>query len=65
MHLILGQGLAGTAIAWRLWERGLPFLIVDRDEPVTSSKIAAGLLTPITGMRMSLNETTAPGCVRP
>ena len=60
MHLILGQGLAGTAIAWRLWERGLPFLIVDRDEPVTSSKIAAGLLTPITGMRMSLNENYGP-----
>jgi glycine/D-amino acid oxidase-like deaminating enzyme len=53
--LIVGQGLAGTALAWQLWDRRLPFLIVDRDEPLTSSKIAAGLITPITGMRWSLS----------
>ena len=50
--LIIGQGLAGTALAWRLWERGVPFLIVDRDEAVTCSKTAAGLITPVTGMRL-------------
>ena len=55
-RLIIGQGLAGTAVAWQLWERGVPFRLVDRDEPVTSSKVAAGLLTPITGMRLTLNE---------
>ncbi len=54
--LIVGQGLAGTALAWRLEERGVPFLIVDGEEPVTSSKIAAGLITPITGMRISLSK---------
>lgn len=54
--LIVGQGLAGTALAWRLHERGLPFVIVDREELVTSSKIAAGLLTPVTGMRVSLSK---------
>lgn len=53
--LIIGQGLAGTALAWRLWERGVPFLIVDRDEAVTSSKVAAGLITPITGMRLTVS----------
>ena len=53
--LIIGQGLAGTALAWRLWQRGVPFVIVDRDEAVTCSKIAAGLVTPITGMRLNLN----------
>lgn len=53
--LIIGQGLAGTALAWQLWRRGVPFLIADRDEPVTCSKIAAGLVTPITGMRLNLN----------
>ncbi|MDB6120878.1 MAG: hypothetical protein JWO08_4659 [Verrucomicrobiaceae bacterium] len=55
-RLIIGQGLAGTAVAWHLWQREVPFLIVDRDEPVTSSKVAAGLFTPITGMRLTLNE---------
>lgn len=53
--LIIGQGLAGTALAWRLHACGVPFLIVDRDEPQTSSKVAAGLVTPITGMRLNLN----------
>lgn len=53
--LIVGQGLAGTALAWRLLERARSFVIVDRDEALTSSKVAAGLVTPITGMRLTLN----------
>jgi len=53
--LIIGGGLAGTSLAWQLHERGLPFMIVDRDEPLKSSKIAAGLVTPITGMRLNLS----------
>lgn len=53
--LIVGQGLAGTALAWRLWERGASFVIVDPDEAVTASKIAAGLVTPVTGQRLNLS----------
>lgn len=53
--LIIGQGLAGTALAWRLWGRGVPFVIADRDEPLTCSKVAAGLITPITGMRLTVS----------
>ena len=50
--IILGQGLAGTTLAWALRWRGLRFLIVDRDVAGTSSRIAAGLMTPITGSRL-------------
>jgi len=53
--LIIGQGLAGTALAWQFWSRGIPFFIVDADEPNTSSKLAAGLVTPITGLRLTLS----------
>lgn len=53
--LIIGQGLAGTALAWRLWERGVPFVVVDREEAVTCSKVAAGLVTPVTGMRLKVS----------
>ena len=50
--IIVGQGLAGTALAWSLRWSGVRVLVIDRDEPITSSKIAAGLITPITGQRL-------------
>lgn len=49
--LIIGQGLAGTTLAWKLQQNGRRVMIVDRGETVTASRIAAGLLTPITGKR--------------
>ena len=52
--IIVGQGLAGTTLAWHLTDAGHRVLVLDAAEPVTSSKIAAGLLTPITGWRMAL-----------
>ncbi|MBL4645330.1 MAG: FAD-binding oxidoreductase [Rhizobiales bacterium] len=53
--IIVGQGLAGTTLAWHLREAGQQVLILDRQEAVTSSKIAAGLITPITGQRLTLS----------
>ncbi len=51
--IIVGQGLAGSLLAWQLLERGQRVLVVDRDEPNTSSKVAAGIVTPITGSRIA------------
>lgn len=51
--IILGQGFAGTAIAWTLAWHGRRALIVDRDEAATSSKVAAGLVTPVTGQKIA------------
>ncbi len=53
--IIVGQGLAGTTLAWQLMLAGQRVLVIDAEEPVTSSKIAAGLITPITGQRMALS----------
>ena len=53
--IIVGQGLAGTTLAWHLVEAGRRVLVIDAGEPVTSSKIAAGLVTPITGKRLYLS----------
>jgi len=50
--IILGQGLAGTTLAWNLRWQGRRILVIDRDRPGTSSQIAAGLMTPITGQRL-------------
>jgi glycine oxidase len=53
--IVVGQGLAGTTLAWHLILAGQRVLIVDREDAITSSKIAAGLITPITGMRLALS----------
>ncbi|MEO5711966.1 MAG: FAD-dependent oxidoreductase [Luteolibacter sp.] len=45
---IVGQGLAGTCLAWELWKRGVPFVIEDRGTG-GSSRVAAGMVNPITG----------------
>ena len=50
--IIVGQGLAGTTLAWHLHWRNSRVLLIDRDDDITSSKIAAGLITPITGQRL-------------
>lgn len=61
--VIVGQGLAGTTLAWQLKWRGLRGLIVDRDDGTSASKVAAGLMTPVTGKRLvpawRLDETWA------
>ncbi|MDX1680689.1 MAG: FAD-dependent oxidoreductase [Akkermansiaceae bacterium] len=45
---IVGQGLAGTCLAWELWQREFPFTLIDREEG-GSSRVAAGLINPVTG----------------
>ena len=53
--IIVGQGLAGPTLAWQLMDAGQRVLILDANEEVTTSKIAAGLITPITGQRIALS----------
>lgn len=49
-YLIIGQGLAGSLLAWKLIQRGCNILIVDNNQE-NASQVAAGLINPITGMR--------------
>lgn len=51
--LIVGQGLAGSCLAWSLHWAGRSVMIVDRGEAISASRIAAGLMTPVTGRRMA------------
>lgn len=48
-YLIIGQGLAGTVLAWKLLEREGAIMVIDREDESTCSKVAAGLINPITG----------------
>lgn len=49
--IVLGAGLAGAAMAWQSHWRGWSVAIIDRLDAQSSSRVAAGLVTPITGSR--------------
>ncbi len=51
--LILGQGLAGTLLAAELLQEGCDILIADPVEANTSSRVAAGMIHPVTGRRIT------------
>ena len=55
-NLIIGQGLAGTTLAWRLLATGQSMVLVDRQETATASRVSAGLITPWTGRRMTQSD---------
>ncbi|MGE9271048.1 MAG: NAD(P)/FAD-dependent oxidoreductase [Verrucomicrobiales bacterium] len=46
---IVGFGLAGVCLAWRLHERGEVFEWCDTERPEAASRVAAGLINPVTG----------------
>ncbi|MES2881632.1 MAG: FAD-binding oxidoreductase [Bacteroidota bacterium] len=49
--LIIGQGISGTMLSWFLYQQGKSFLVIDNANENSSSKIAAGIINPITGRR--------------
>ena len=49
--LIVGQGIAGTLLAWSLRRRGAEVHIADVELPGSSSRAAAGIINPVTGKR--------------
>ncbi len=50
--LIIGQGLAGSLLAWELIQRDCKVVIIDNAKE-NASQVAAGLINPITGMRFA------------
>lgn len=50
-YLIIGQGIAGSLIAHFLESISKSFIILDESKENTSSKLAAGIINPITGRR--------------
>jgi glycine/D-amino acid oxidase-like deaminating enzyme len=49
--LIIGQGICGTLLSWFLHKEGKTFLVIDDNKEDSSSKVAAGIINPITGRR--------------
>ena len=50
--LIIGQGIAGTLLAWEFERAGISFAIADPNPDAAVSRIAAGIINPITGRRL-------------
>jgi glycine oxidase len=48
-YIIIGLGLAGSALAWELMRRGKSLLVFDNPSANRASAVAAGLFNPITG----------------
>lgn len=50
--LIVGQGLCGTWLSYYLWKTGKPFLLIDDYNKNSASRVASGIINPITGRRL-------------
>ena len=48
-YLIVGQGICGTLLSWMLHREGKSVIVVDDEHGHSSSKLAAGIINPVTG----------------
>ena len=53
-YIIIGGGLAGTTLAYRLIKQGAKAMVIDDPSCNISSNVAAGIFNPITGKRTAL-----------
>ncbi len=54
--IIIGQGLAGSILSYCLIQRGKNVLVIDNDHHASSSKVAAGIINPITGKKLNISD---------
>lgn len=54
--LLIGQGVAGTLLAWSLQKRGAEVHIADANLAGSSTSPAAGIINPVTGKRFVKSE---------
>ena len=51
-YLIVGQGICGTFLSYYIKKENKRLLVIDKNEPITPSKVSAGIINPVTGRRM-------------
>lgn len=51
-YLIVGQGVAGSVLAWTLDQRGCSVLLANDPARPSASAVAAGLVNPLTGRKL-------------
>lgn len=52
--LIIGQGIAGTVLSYTLMQAGQSVLVIDDYKPNSASRIAAGVINPVSGRRFTV-----------
>jgi len=52
-YLIVGQGLAGSALAMALLDKGASVHVIDKEKPNSATRVAAGLVTTLAGKGMN------------
>ncbi|MBS1612714.1 MAG: FAD-binding oxidoreductase [Bacteroidetes bacterium] len=50
-YIVVGQGIAGSLLSWFLLQGGKTVLVIDAYDANSSSRIAGGLVNPITGRK--------------
>jgi glycine/D-amino acid oxidase-like deaminating enzyme len=50
--LIIGQGISGTWLSYYLQKANKSFIVIDNDNPNSASRVAAGIINPVTGRRI-------------
>ena len=51
-YLIIGLGISGTMLSYEFAKAGLSFIVIDDGDPSASSRVAAGMINPVTGRRI-------------
>jgi len=54
--LVVGQGIAGSLVAFMLHRKNVSCIIIDPGYANTASKVAAGMFTPVSGKRKIIHE---------
>lgn len=52
-YIIIGQGICGTFLSYYLFRQGKKVIVVDEERSFSSSKVASGIINPVTGKRIA------------
>lgn len=51
-YIIVGQGICGSFLSWNLWKAGKKICVIDLPQPFSASKVASGVINPVTGRQV-------------
>ncbi len=51
-YIIVGQGICGSFLSYYLTKKSISHIVIDESNPYTASKVASGVINPITGRRL-------------